>query len=352
MDPPACRFRVISSSGLVSRTRSRRTTKEGRVSFERIREIGVGHAPVRVHRQGALERLQSSPTWPGPAAQAAARRDRRRTRPPSRAATSTASSAERRRRKTSSPIPASGCFDDLGPERAPRQPTILAAEAKARRLQEAARPGRRRSYGIWQRVAATGVKHLCAFNYRFVRRFASRKLIDAGELGRYATSGALPADWGTRDAEVWRFDRSEAARRARRPRGARRRSRALPRRRDRRSQQLPEDLRPDREVDDAVEATVAFANGAVETLEATPPPSATAMPSSGRPMDRRARSRSTSSASNELQVFRATAIAAGLQDRPRLEADHPSRHWCAPGHVVGSVTRSSTSSTTSWRRSR
>ena len=40
------------------------------------------------------------------------------------------------------------------------------------------------SYETWQRVAATGVKHMCAFNYRFVPAVRlAREMIESGELG-------------------------------------------------------------------------------------------------------------------------------------------------------------------------
>ena len=40
------------------------------------------------------------------------------------------------------------------------------------------------TYEIWQRVAAAGVKHMCAFNYRFVPAVRlAREMIAAGELG-------------------------------------------------------------------------------------------------------------------------------------------------------------------------
>src|SRR5207244_9609269 len=65
--------------------------------------------------------------------------------------------------------PAIGLFDNGGPNSLHAEPTIAAAEAGKHGLCE--KPlGRTadESYEIWQRVAATGVKHLCAFNYRFV----------------------------------------------------------------------------------------------------------------------------------------------------------------------------------------
>src|SRR5262249_57803997 len=81
--------------------------------------------------------------------------------------------------------PEIGLFDNGGPNSLHAEPTIAAAEAGKHVVCE--KPlGRTadESYDIWRRVAATGVKHLCAFNYRFVpaTRLA-REMIDGGELG-------------------------------------------------------------------------------------------------------------------------------------------------------------------------
>jgi predicted dehydrogenase len=78
-----------------------------------------------------------------------------------------------------------GLFDNGGPNSLHAEPTIAAAEAGKHVVCE--KPLGRdadESYEIWRRVDATGVKHLCAFNYRFVpaNRLA-RELIEAGELG-------------------------------------------------------------------------------------------------------------------------------------------------------------------------
>src|SRR5207247_2022439 len=62
-----------------------------------------------------------------------------------------------------------GLFDNGGPNALHAEPTIAAAEAGKHVVCE--KPlGRdaEESYEIWRRVAATGVKHMCAFNYRFV----------------------------------------------------------------------------------------------------------------------------------------------------------------------------------------
>ena len=169
--------------------------------------------------------------------------------------------------------PAIGLLDNLGPNSLHAEPTILAAEAGKHVVCE--KPLGRdadESYEIWRRVAATGVKHLCAFNYRFVPAVRlARELIDAGELGEIRHfRGRYLQDWGDTDAEVWRFDRAEAGSGALGDLAAHVVDLA---------RYLVGEIHevggflstfiPDREVDDAVEATVRFANGAVGTLEAT-----------------------------------------------------------------------------------
>src|SRR4051794_27348698 len=78
-----------------------------------------------------------------------------------------------------------GLFDNGGPNSLHAEPTIAAAEAGKHVVCE--KPLGRdadESYEIWRQVAATGVKHLCAFNYRFVPAVRlARGLIEAGGLG-------------------------------------------------------------------------------------------------------------------------------------------------------------------------
>ena len=137
-----------------------------------------------------------------------------------------------------------GLFDNGGPNSLHAEPTIAAAEAGKHVVCE--KPLGRdadESYEIWRRVAATGVKHLCAFNYRFVPAVRlAREMIDAGELGEIRHfRGRYLQDWGDDPSlDTWRFHAGRGRLgRARRPRRARRRPRALPRRRvrdgDRRS---------------------------------------------------------------------------------------------------------------------
>ena len=104
-------------------------------------------------------------------------------------------------------------FDNCGPNAVHAEPSIAAAEAGKHVLCE--KPLGRdaaESYEIWQRVAATGVKHMCAFNYRFVPAVRlAREMIEAGELGEITHfRGAYLQDWGATDAEIWRFDKDAA----------------------------------------------------------------------------------------------------------------------------------------------
>ena len=83
-----------------------------------------------------------------------------------------------------------GLFDNSGPNALHAEPTIAAAQAGKHVICE--KPLGRdaaESYDIWQAVAATGVKHLCGFNYRFVPavRLARRSLMPAS-WARSATS--------------------------------------------------------------------------------------------------------------------------------------------------------------------
>src|SRR3989442_7408388 len=108
-----------------------------------------------------------------------------------------------------------GLFDNGGPNSMHAEPTIAAAEAGKHVLCE--KPLRRtadESFEIWHPVAATGVKNMCAFNYRFVTagRLA-RELIDAGELGEIRHfRGRYLQDWGDDPSpDTWPFHPAEPA---------------------------------------------------------------------------------------------------------------------------------------------
>jgi predicted dehydrogenase len=232
-------------------------------------------------------------------------------------------------------------FDNLGPNSLHAEPTILAAEAGKHVVCE--KPlGRTadESYDIWQRVAATGVKHLCAFNYRFVPAVRlARELIDAGEIGDIRHfRGRYLQDWGDTDAQVWRFDRYEAGSGALGDLAAHvvDLARYLAGEIDEVGGFLSTFI-PDREVDDAVEATVRFASGAVGTLEAT-------RLALGRRNAFQWEINGTNGSLafdmerlNELQVFKTgDPRTRGFTTVLVSEASHPFwEHWWPPGHIVG-----------------
>jgi predicted dehydrogenase len=232
-------------------------------------------------------------------------------------------------------------FDNLGPNALHAEPTILAAEAGKHVVCE--KPlGRtaEESYEIWQRVAATGVKHLCAFNYRFVPAVRlARELIDAGELGDIRHfRGRYLQDWGDTDAQVWRFDRAEAGSGALGDLAAHvvDLARYLVGEIDEVGGFLSTFV-PGREVDDAVEATVRFANGAVGTLEAT-------RLALGRRNAFQWEINGTKGSLafdmerlNELQVFKiGDPRTRGFTNVLVSEATHPFwEHWWPPGHIIG-----------------
>src|SRR5260370_32857703 len=107
-----------------------------------------------------------------------------------------------------------GLFDNGAPNSLHAEPTIAAAEAGKHVICE--KPlGRTadEAYEIWRRVGATGVKHLCAFNYRFVPAVRlARELIEAGELGEIRHfRGRYLQDWGDDPTlDTWRFHADEA----------------------------------------------------------------------------------------------------------------------------------------------
>jgi predicted dehydrogenase len=237
--------------------------------------------------------------------------------------------------------PAVGLFDNLGPNFLHSEPTIAAAEAGKHVVCE--KPLGRdadESFEIWQRVAATGVKHLCAFNYRFVPAVRlARELIDAGALGTIRHfRGRYLQDWGDTDADVWRFDRAAAGSGALGDLAAHvvDLARYLVGEIDEVGGFL-QTFVEGREVDDAVESTVRFANGAVGTLEAT-------RLALGRRNAFQWEVNGTEGSLafdmerlNELQVFRADGDRArGFKTVLVSETDHPFwEHWWPPGHIVG-----------------
>ena len=238
--------------------------------------------------------------------------------------------------------PAIGLFDNGGPNSLHAEPTIAAAEAGKHVLCE--KPLGRdadESYDIWQRVAATGVKHLCAFNYRFVPAVRlAHEMIDAGELGEIRHfRGRYLQDWGDDPSlDTWRFDAAAAGSGALGDLGAHviDLARFLVGEISTVSA-LVQTFLPGREVDDAIEAAVAFENGAVGTIEAT-----------RFALGRRNAFQWEINGSkgslafdmenlNELHVFRADGDRArGFKKVLVSEVDHPFwEFWWPPGHIIG-----------------
>src|SRR5690349_9586527 len=235
-----------------------------------------------------------------------------------------------------------GLFDNGGPNALHGEATIAAAEAGKHVVCE--KPLGRdadESYEIWRRVAATGVKHLCAFNYRFVPAIRlARELIDGGELGelRHFRARYLQ-DWGDDPSlDTWRFHPDEAGSGALGDLGAH-------------IVDLGRFLvgecatvagfaktfLPDRRVDDAIEAAVEFDNGTIGTLEATRLALGRRNALQWEINGSKASLAFDMERLNELQVFRADGDRArGFKTVLVSEADHPFwQYWWPPGHIIG-----------------
>ncbi|HEY2373493.1 MAG TPA: Gfo/Idh/MocA family oxidoreductase [Gaiellaceae bacterium] len=235
-----------------------------------------------------------------------------------------------------------GLFDNGGPNSLHAEPTIAAAEAGKHVVCE--KPLGRdadESYDIWRQVAATGVKHLCGFNYRFVPAVRlAREMIEAGELGEIRHfRGRYLQDWGDDPSlDTWRFHPSEAGSGALGDLG----THVVDLARFLVGEfatvtGFTKTFVPGRTVDDAIEAAAEFESGAVGTIEATRLALGRrnafqweingSQGSLGFDMERL----------NELQVFRADGDRArGFKTVLVSEANHPFwEHWWPPGHIIG-----------------
>jgi predicted dehydrogenase len=232
-------------------------------------------------------------------------------------------------------------FDNAGPNDVHAEPTIAAARAGKHVVCE--KPlGRTadESYDVWRAVAATGVEHMCAFNYRFVPAVRlARELLEAGELGDVVHfRGRYLQDWGAAASTVWRFDPDVAGSGALGDLAAHVVDLA---------RYLAGEIAavsgftrtfvPGREVDDAVEAAVEFEDGAVGTIEAT-------RLALGRRNAFQWEVNGTKGSVafdmerlNELEVFREDGDRTrGFRTVLVSEAEHPFwEHWWPPGHIIG-----------------
>jgi predicted dehydrogenase len=237
-----------------------------------------------------------------------------------------------------------GLFDNVGPNDFHAAPTIAAAEAGKHVICE--KPLGRdaaESYETWQRVQTAGVKHMCAFNYRFVPAVRlAREMIEAGEMGDiHHFRGAYLQDWGATDAAVWRFDRAVAGSGALGDLGAHvidlarylvgEISSVAARTRT---------FQPGREVDDAVEAVVSFEGGAIGTIEASRFATGRKNAFTWEINGSKGSLRFDLERLNELEVHlsgsQPGSRAQGFRTVMVSEPDHPFwEHWWPQGHIIG-----------------
>src|SRR6266508_6520081 len=235
-------------------------------------------------------------------------------------------------------------FDNSGPNNLHAEPTIAAAEAGKHVICE--KPLARtadESYDVWQRVAAAGVKHMCAFNYRFVPAVRlAREMLEAGDLGDiYHFRGSYLQEWGDIDDQVWRFERATAGSGALGDLGAHVLDLARYLVGEVKSVSgSTRTFKEGRDVDDAFEAVVEFESGAIGTVEA----------SRFCPGRKNAFTWEINGSKgsitfdlerlNELQVnlkgSKPGEQAQGFQNVLVSEADHPFwEHWWPHGHIIG-----------------
>ena len=235
-------------------------------------------------------------------------------------------------------------FDNSGPNNLHAEPTIAAAEAGKHVICE--KPLARtadESYEVWQRVAAAGVKHMCAFNYRFVPAVRlAREMLEAGDLGDiYHFRGSYLQEWGDIDDQVWRFERATAGSGALGDLGAHVLDLARYLVAEVKSVSGgTRTFKEGRDVDDAFEAVVEFEGGAIGTVEAS-----RFCPGRKNAFTWEINGSKGSIAFdlerlNELQVnlkgSKPGERAQGFRDVLVSEADHPFwEHWWPHGHIIG-----------------
>ena len=235
-------------------------------------------------------------------------------------------------------------FDNAGPNNLHAEPTIAAAQSGKHVLCE--KPlGRTaaESHDMWQAAARAGVKHMCAFNYRFVPAVRlAREMLEAGELGDiYHFRGRYLQEWGNVDADLWRFHASAAGSGALGDLGAHviDLARFLVGEISEVSA-LTATFQLGRSVDDVFEAAVAFEGGAIGTIEATRFAPGRKNALSFEINGSRGSVAFELERLNELQVHavdsRPGARAQGFRQVLVSEADHPFWEWWWPhGHIIG-----------------
>jgi predicted dehydrogenase len=241
-------------------------------------------------------------------------------------------------------------LDNCGPNGLHSEPVIAAARAGKHLLCE--KPLGRdaaEAHAMWQAAEAACVKHMCAFNYRFVPAVRlARELIEAGELGEiFHFRARYLQEWIADPCapKSWRLDRAQAGSGALGDLGAHivdlarylvGEPAAVT--------ALTRTFVTDRtggvvDVDDAFAATVEFADGAVGTLEAS-------RFAPGRKNGLWFEINGSKGSLvfdlerlNELQVHRVGSpaeLVQGLQTVLVTEPSHPfMEHWWPAGHIIG-----------------
>jgi predicted dehydrogenase len=242
-------------------------------------------------------------------------------------------------------------FDNVAPNNLHGEPTIAAAEAGKHVICE--KPlGRSadEALEIWRRVRATGVTHMCAFNYRFVPAVRlAREMLEAGELGEiFHFRGSYLQEWITDPAAPisWRLQAEEAGSGALGDLGAHVFDLA---------RYLVGEIaavsavtatfvgdRPGGTVtvDDAFEAVVNFEHGAVGTVEASRFCLGRKNAFTWEINGSKGSLRFDLERLNELQVHLAGSTpgrrAQGFRTVLVSEPDHPFwEHWWPQGHMIG-----------------
>lgn len=230
-----------------------------------------------------------------------------------------------------------GLFDNGGPNNLHAEPTIAAAEAGKHVVCE--KPlGRsaEEAHTIWQRVAATRVVAMCAFNYRFVPAIRlAQQMIEAGELGEiHHFRGRYLQEWGTTDTAVWRFDKTLAGSGALGDLGAH----VIDLARYLVGEitavaALTQTFKPGRTVDDAFEAAISLGDGAVGTIEASRFAPGRKNAFSWEVNGSRGSLAFDLERLNELRISEG---GKGVTTKLVSEADDPFWSWWWPhGHVIG-----------------
>jgi predicted dehydrogenase len=242
-------------------------------------------------------------------------------------------------------------FDNAGPNNLHAEPTIAAAENRKHVLCE--KPlGRTatESYEMWKRVARAGVKHMCAFNYRFVPAVRlAREMLEAGELGEiYHFRGRYLQEWivDPQFERVWRLEKAVAGSGALGDLGSHvidlarflvgeiNSVSAITR------TFVPSRPGGEVDVDDAFEAAVTFEKGAVGTIEASRLCQGRKNALTFEINGSRGSIAFELERLNELQVHLADSRpghnAQGFRQVLVTEANDPFlKWWWPPGHIIG-----------------